>query len=213
MRIVTKLIWFVVFIIIAVIAIVVVYKGLLNFEFADDIKYVNINYSSVGKDICLKFSDNDYSLDNCSGGDTLFAFNSSKKCNMHYSKDYNSVIFDCGLCSIKVVKFKEFSFNKIKFSNNNKDYVLINNSVFSTMEGLNKISFTFLDEKTIKFTKYLNDVLTDEEICNYKYGSDESMGLECSRFYGYSSFKLEKFEKNSVTIINRGNRVVFTLDN
>ena len=167
---------------------------------------------STGKDICLKFTDKSYSLDDCNGGNSVLSFNSSKKCNINYSRGYNSFIIKCGN-NINLVKFKEYSFNKVKFSSKKKDYVLVNNSVFSTMEGLNKITFNFVDDKTIKFSKYLNDNLVDEEICNYKYAADESMGLECSRFYGYSSFKIEKYENNSVTIINRGNKIKFSLIN
>lgn len=212
MKVLKKLIWFIIFIIIAVVTVVLVYKAIIKFEFADEIKYKNINYMSTDKDICLKFTDKAYSLDDCSGGESVLPFNSSKKCSINYGRGYNSFIFKCGN-KINLVKFIEYSFNKVKFTSNKKEYVLVNSSVFSTMEGLNKINFNFVDDKTIKFSKYLNDTLVDEEICNYKYATDESMGLECSRFYGYSSFKIEKYENNSVTIINRGNRIKFTLVN
>ena len=79
------------------------------------------------------------------------------------------------------------------------------------MEGLQKITFSFVDEDDIKFSKYINNNLVDEEVCHYKYGVDDSMGLECTRFYGYSAFKVEKYDGKSVVIINRGNRITFTL--
>ena len=211
MKILKKIIWFFIFVIIAIVALVLVFKGVLKFEFKDSIKFNNINYASTNKDVCLSFSDNGYKLDNCSGGATDFPFDSTKGCTMHYSNAFSSIIFDCGLKNINVVKMQETSFNKIKFTNKDKDYVLINNSTFSTMEGQQKITFNFVDEKNIKFSKYIDNNLVDEEVCGYKYSTDESMGLECSRFYGYSAFKIEKYDKNKLIIINRGSKITFTL--
>ena len=100
MKILKKLIWFLVFVIIAIIAIVLVFKAIINFEFADEIKYKNINYVSAGKDICLKFTDKSYSLDDCNGGNSSLSFNSSQKCSINYGRGYNSFIFKCGNKSI-----------------------------------------------------------------------------------------------------------------
>ena len=213
MKILKKIIWFVIFVIIAIVALIFVFKAVLKFEFKDSIKYKNINYVSVNKDICLSFNDNGYKLDNCSGGATDFSFDSTKGCTMNYSKGYGSIIFDCGFKNVNVVKMQDISFNKIKFTNKDKDYVLVNNSTFSTMEGQQKITFNFVDEKAIKFSKYIDNNLVDEELCGYKYSSDESMGLECNRFYGYSAFKVEKYDKNKLIIINRGSKITFTLSN
>ena len=213
MKFLKKLFWFIIFSVVLVVAIVFTYKVLLKYEFSDEPKYPNINYSSISRDVCLKFNDSSYLLDNCNGGNSSLSFNSSNKCSVHYSRGYNSILFDCGIKNISLVRFNEFSFNKIKFVNKGKEYILINNSVFSTMDGLQKISFNFVDDKNIKFSKYLNDSLVDEEVCKYKYSSDDSFGLECSRFYGYSSFKIVKYDKNNVVFINRGNRITFSLNN
>lgn len=211
MKIVKKLIWFIIFVVVAIVAIVVVYKSVLKFEFKDDIKYKNINYSNIDNNICLSFNKNSYKLDDCNGGDSDLSFNSSKGCTVNYNKAYSSIIFDCGYKNINLVKIEDFNFNSIKFTSKSVDYVLINKSVFSTMEGLQKITFSFVDEDDIKFSKYINNNLVDEEVCHYKYGVDDSMGLECTRFYGYSAFKVEKYDGKSVVIINRGNRITFTL--
>lgn len=212
MKIVKKLIWFVIFIIIAIIALVLVYKAVLKFEFADSVKYQNIKYANAENNVCLTFSNNGYKLDDCKGGKSELSFDSSNNCKMYYGSGYSSFIFDCGLKNINLVKLKEYSFNKIIFDNKGKEYVLVNNSVFSTMEGLQKIDFTFIGDSQIKFSKHINDQLVDEETCNYTYGSDESFGLECSRFYGYSAFKIEKYDKDKLLVINRGNKITFTLN-
>ena len=159
----------------------------------------------------MLFNDNSYKLDDCNGGDSDLFFNSSKNCTINYSKAYNSIIFDCGFKNINLVKLKDFNFNSIRFTSKSVDYVLINKSVFSTMEGLQKINFSFVDKDNIKFSKYIDNKLVDEEVCHYKYGVDDSMGLECSRFYGYSAFKVEKYDGKSLIIINRGNKITFTL--
>ena len=213
MKFLKKFIWFFVFVIVAIVALIAVFIGVKHFEFNDSVKYKNINYSNVEKNVCLSFNNDGYILNNCNGGETDFLFDSSKNCKMNYGKGYSSIIFDCGIGKINLVKIDEFSFNKIKFSNKNKDYVLINNSTFTTMEGLQKIDFSFVDEKNIKFSKYINDNLVDEEVCNYSYGRDESVGLECNRFYGYSSFKIEEYTNDKVIIINRGNKITFNLSN
>ena len=213
LKILRKIIWFIIFVVVAVVAIIFVYKGILKFEFADSVKYQNIKYATVEDNVCLTFNSDGYQLDNCKGGDSEFTFNSNKGCTMHYGKGYNSFIFDCGYKNINLVKLQEFTFNKIRFNNKKKDYVLINKSLFSTLDGQQTITFNFVDEKTIKFSKYINDTLADEEVCAYKYERDESMGLECSRFYGYSSFKIEKYDGNNLIIINRGNKITFTRAN
>ena len=196
-----------------IVALVFVYKGIIKFEFSDSIKYKNIMYSNVENNVCLSFDNKSYSLTDCSGGKSELSFNSNDNCKMHYGSGYNSFIFDCGINNINLVKLDEFSFNKIIFTNKDKEYTLINHSTFSTMDGLQKIDFSFVDLKTIKFSKYIDNNLVDEEVCNYSYGSDESIGLECSRFYGYSAFKIEKYENDKVIIINRGNKVTFTISN
>ena len=175
-------------------------------EFSDSVKYTNIVYSN--KNICISFYKDNYSLDNCNNNKSDLSFDSKNNCKMYYSKGYNSFIFDCGLNNINVVKMKEFSFNKVKFSYKKSDYELINSSTFTTMDGLQKISFKFVDDKNIKFSKYLDNNLVDEEICPYTYNS-ESMGLECKKFYGYSAFIIDKYDKNTVTINNRNNKIVF----
>lgn len=213
MKILKKLIWFVIFIIVLVVALFGVFMGVKEFEFKDSVKYKNIRYSNIEKNICLTFNNDGYILNNCNGGTSSLKFDSSNNCKMNYGKGYNSIIFDCGIDNINLVKLDEFSFNKIKFRNKDKDYVLINNSTFSTIEGLQKIDFNFVDEKNIKFSKYINNNLVDEEVCSYSYKRDESFGLECNKFYGYSSFKIEKFDNDKVIIINRGNRITFSISN
>ena len=211
MKILKKLIWFIIFVVVAIVAIVFVYKAVLKFEFNDNIKYKNINYSNIDNNTCLLFNNSSYKLDNCNGGDSGLSFDSSKNCTINYSKAYSSIIYDCGFKNINLVKMEDFNFNRIKFTSKKKDYVLINKSVFSTMEGLQKITFSFVDEDDIKFSKYMDNNLLDEDVCHYKYGVDDSMGLECSRFYGYSAFKVEKYDGKSLIIINRGNKITFTL--
>ena len=93
--------------IIALATIVLVFKAIIKFEFADEIKYKNINYVSIGKDICLKFTNNSYSLDDCNGGDSVLSFNSNQKCSINYGRGYNSFIFKCGN-KINFVKFRIF---------------------------------------------------------------------------------------------------------
>ena len=65
--------------------------------------------------------------------------------------------------------------------------------------------------KKIDWSKYLDNKLVDEEDCAYKFRSD-SMGLECHKFYGYSSFVIDKYENNSVTVTNRGSKILFKLE-
>ena len=209
MKIVKKLIWFVIFIIVACVAVVFVYKGIIKFQFNDELKYKNARYED--KDICLTLTDDGYILDDCNGGKTNISFDSSNKCSIDYGKDYSAFIFNCGIRNINLVKLEEYNFNRISFNYKNNMYKLINKSTWSTQEGLAIIKFNFVDDRTIHFSKYLDNKLVDEEDCAYKFRSD-SMGLECHKFYGYSSFVIEKYENNSVTVTNRGSKILFKLE-
>lgn len=211
-KILKKFIWFIIFIVVAVLAVYAVYLGIIKFEFSDNVKYTNIKYSSENKDICMIFTDNGYELNDCNGNSSGLGIDSSNNCKLNYSRGYNSFIFDCGLKNINLVKMEEFDFNKIIFKYKKKNYTLINTSTFTTMDGLQKITFNFVDKDNIKFSKYLDNNLVDEETCHYTY-STNSMGLECQRFYGYSSFIIDSYDNNEVNIVIRGSKTKFVLEN
>jgi len=209
MKFLKKIIWFIIFIVVACVAIVFVYKGIIKFQFSDEFKYKNVRYEN--NDICFSLNNDGYLLDNCNGEKTNISFDSSNKCSINYSNDYKSFIFNCGIKNLNLIKLNDYNFNKISFNYKNNLYELINKSTWSTKEGLAVIKFNFEDENIIHFSKYLDNKLVDEEKCGYKFRND-SMGLECQKFYGYSSFVIEKYENNSVTITNRGSKIVFNLE-
>ena len=212
-KILKKIIWFIIFVVVLILAIYFAYLGILKFEFSDPIKFQDITYSDEDNSICLKFTKDNYVLDNCNGSKTNLKFDSSNKCNMFYGKGFNSLVFDCGLLDKSLVRLNEFNFNKIKFKNENKKYDLLNKSIFEITNNNEKITFNFVDSKKIKFVKYnkSNNTIIEEETCPYKYEYN-SINIKCKNFYRNTSFQIDNYKNGELVIANDTNKLIFNLE-